>query len=355
MEGTFVQFPEGADATDINQDTPLEPFSKSQSDFATSLDCYSTGVYGYTYPEIAAAGPVSPDSLSQFVIQQVDQLYGGGSFFSAFTVPKDRSSDVAMESLTHSMQTAFQPVQREPGVFHIPKFRLFSKKNNPRPGPPSSPPVASGSQGAAKPHNNPEPAPSGPQGGVVHPEAEGEHYPGYKVTPDNYRQWIANVTLEKYALGGSGRIAFFLGPEDQIPTDPKEWYTSPLYVGAYSIFAQTNPTTSGCSNCKTQAERHMRVGGTVHLTESLIRHHIPLQGDEPIEYLKNNLHWRASDCNEEEIRREDIPSLKVVVQSAGVVLPPGGGVGSRPIRSIWTRHAHVTRGKPGGVNREDEF
>lgn len=324
------------------RDASLEPFSKSQSDYITSGDCYSTSTYGYTYPEIAAAGPVSGRQLSDAILQTVDRLYGPS------TTIGERSEDVPMESLAGSMQAAsLKPVEKEPGDWHIPEFHLFGEHKNPHPGPPSAPPRPSGVQAIENvPPHNPGPVPSGSQGSAIPPHRD------YKVTPETYRKWIANITLEKYALGGSGRIAFFLGPENEIPADPKEWYTSPLYVGSFSVFAHHNPTDSGCSNCKDQAERHLRVGGTVHLTDTLISHQIPLQGDEPIEYLSKNLHWRAANFKDENIPTESIPSLKVVVQSAGFNLPPGG---VRPVTGPWTRHALVTRGKPGGVNHANEF
>lgn len=32
---------------------------------------------------------------------------------------------------------------------------------------------------------------------------------GYELNPETYRDWIVNVTLEKFALGGSGSVDFF--------------------------------------------------------------------------------------------------------------------------------------------------
>src|SRR5438876_6124223 len=96
MKGSFVHLP---DWTDINKVTPLEPFWKSQTSFINSEDAQSTRAYGYTYPEIAAAGAVSPDQLSEYILQTVDRLYGGGSVFSAFRVQSHKAKDVAVEAL----------------------------------------------------------------------------------------------------------------------------------------------------------------------------------------------------------------------------------------------------------------
>ena len=368
MKGTFVHRPDrNPGATDINANTPLEPFWKSQSAFATSNDAISTRTYGYTYPEIAAAGPVFGPQLSQAVMQIVQQLYGGGSIFSAFTVQKDQS-EVAMEALRQGIEKAtIKPVVKENAI-HIPAHAAFTavpeaqRVLNPPSGTPQARAVApnppkpipepkpSDPQGGAvpPPQSTPQSHPSGPQGGAVQPANH-----DYVVTPDNYRDWIANVTLEKYALGGSGRVAFFLGPEDEIPTDPTEWLACPIYVGSFSIFA-TNPETTGCKNCKDQAEKQLRVGGTVHLTKALIRRRCPLTGDPPVQYLAEYLHWRICDVHGNHIPRENVPSLKVVVQSAGYVDRPGL-IGRRPERAPWTRHSPATRGKLGGVTHGHEF
>lgn len=385
MKGTFVHRPDSdPNATDIDVNTDLEPFWKSQSDFATSTDAVSTATYGYTYPEIASAGPVSASQLSQEVMQTIEQLYGGGSVFSAFTVQRNQAH-VAMEALRQGVEKAtISPVVKNDAI-HIPPHAAFTavpkaqRIMNPPPSgpqggavPPSAPksipePTPSGPQGGAVPPHQPtsipKPPSSGPQGGAVPPHKSLPQSSGpqggavyrsdYVVTPETYKDWIANVTLEKYALGGSGRVAFFLGPLEEIPADPHEWLTCPIYVGSYTIFA-TDPETSGCKNCKDQADKKLRVGGTVHLTKALIRRRCPLTGNAPVEYLTENLHWRLCNVEEREIPREEVPSLKIVVQSAGY-LTPHGIIGRRPERAPWTRHAPITSGKPGGVNHAHEF
>ena len=330
----------------------------------------STGAYGYTYPEIAAAGQVGPDELSQSVYQAVEQLYGGGSFFSSFRVSRVKAKDTAVESLRQGVEKAtITPVIHGDAV-HIPKQAAFTavplaKKVAvpavPAPSNPSKPSNPSGGKELFDklfhhhPPSNPHPPQNPPETSdqaQTHTVAVSPPHPDdYVVTPDTYRDWIANVTLEKYALKGSGRVCFFLGPSSEIPANPADWFTSPIYVGAYSIFA-TNPDITGCENCKDQADKKSRVGGTVHLTKALIRHQIPLTGQEPVDYLKENLHWRCSDVHDQDVPREQIPSLKIIVQSAGYTVPPGG---TRPQRGPWFRHLPITRGRPGGVDHEDEF
>jgi tyrosinase len=402
-EGSFIFARDmNPNARDIDVNTPLEPFWKDQNDFGSSTDVYSTGTYGYTYPEIAAANATSAQQLSNAIYQKVHSLYGSSSFFSSFLTARKNvqaAPQVAAESLQHGFQKLAITPTVKGNAIHIPanqKFvlpRALPKASAPPPSNPHPPPAANPHPPAANPHPpaaNPAPHPAntpganppasgrpaapthphshpanapganppasgrpanvGPQGGAVlpsHPSSGAD----YVVTPETYRDWIANVTCEKYALGGSGRIVFFLGPEEQIPSNPSDWYESPLYVGSFSIFA-TDPALTGCGNCKTQEANKTRVGGTVHLTETLIRCHVPLTGDEPVAYLKENLHWRISNKDENLVAREDVPSLKVVVQSAGYSFTEGD---DRPQRSEWIRHAPVTAGRPGGVNHGGEF
>jgi Tyosinase C-terminal domain len=160
--------------------------------------------------------------------------------------------------------------------------------------------------------------------------------------PSTYRDWVANVTIEKHALGGSGKVYFFIGDEKDIPPIPSQWHQSPLYVGAFSILGIGQGTPE------------MTIGGTVHLTKALIRHGVPLTGRQPVEYLTKNLHWRVSTVTGEEKSIADIPSLKIVVQSAGYEVP-GGVIGGRPERTGWTRYPEITHGKPGGVDHKDDF
>jgi hypothetical protein len=164
----------------------------------------------------------------------------------------------------------------------------------------------------------------------------------YVLTPETYRDWIVNVTFQKYALNGTGRVSFFLCPEDAVPSDFHHYRTSPYYVGSYTIFA--SPNTEGCSNCQSQLT--LPVGGTVHLTNQLIKRQIPLQGDQVVDYLKTNLQWRCANLFEE-VPAENVGGLKVLVRSAAYVLPIP--VGEVPVRGEWVSSPECTVGKVGGV------
>jgi len=297
--------------------------------------------------------------LDQQMWNLVHDMYSEGNIMSAaFRVPEAKAPQSVMSSLFQGFERLSvtpaahpQPTVRNLAI-NIPARALFAlpkatpgqvplKASNPAPSNPHS--------SAANPHppaSNPHP----PAGTATAP-APGEDY---VITPDTYREWTVNATLEKYSLGGSGQICFFLGPANEIPAKPEDWYTSPSFVGKFGIFA-SDPELTGCANCKDQADAKTRVGGTVHLTKALIRHRIPLVGDEPLEYLQKNLQWRASTVQGVEVPLADIPSLKVMVQSAGYELPPGGGIGARPHRLPFRTHSPITRGRQGGVDHSNDF
>jgi tyrosinase len=276
----------------------LDPLRKTATEMVTSNDIQSTLTYGYIYPEIKAHPNVTPEQLSRLIYNDVERLYGGSSFFQAL---KAKSDVHALEKAVEALALGNHRTDVAPTISNK---MIVLKQLNP---------------------------------GADH-----------KVTPDTYREWIVNVSLDKFALGGSGSVTFFLGPEDQIPSDPAEWHTSEIYVGSYDIFAYTDPNE--CRNCKEFQDKGLKVGGTVYLTEPLIHRHVALTGDEPEKYIKENLHWRCHDIDGNVVPNDSIPTLEVVVQSSGYRIVPGQ---DRPERTPRKIHEDVTRGRVGGI-KEDE-
>jgi len=172
------------------------------------------------------------------------------------------------------------------------------------------------------------------------------------LTAQTYRDWIATVKLDKYALGGSGKVVFFLCNEEAIPADPWLWFGTTLVVGWYGIYTD-NPSHSGCINCLGQGQSKYRIGGTVHLTKALEKLRCPLTGPEPVNLLRSSLHWRLCDSKRTEIAAQNVPSLEVSVQSSGFVttfyLKDGIMTGGETQREAWTAHPEVTFEKVGGV------
>lgn len=284
----------------------LLPFRKSSTQYVTSDDIQSTTTYGYIYPEIKAAGNVSPEERSSLVYKAVETLYSGSSLFSAINASNDEAAaNKVVEALGPGIEKATILVNSQQKSIRLPKLAT----------------------------------------GSTSPGADNPGHRGYELNPDTYADWIANVALEKYALGGSGSVDFFIGPKEEIPADPAIWHKSPIHVGGYDIFALQSP--EGCGNCKAQQAKGLRVGGTVFLTKALIRRQIPLVGNEPETYLKENLHWRCRG-RAGEIPRENVAGLEVVIQSAGYTLNLGRPDG-RPQRAPWVIHPDVTRGRPGGI------
>ena len=183
----------------------------------------------------------------------------------------------------------------------------------------------------------------------------------YEFEPETYREWVINISLCKYSIGGCGTFSFFAGyDQGQLPTDPQNWVTSPNFIGSFCIFADDVFTTR-CSNCKDQAADHFRIEGTVHLTDWLIKEEYPLYvNEDTVSMLANTLNWRiysvTHDC---EVPLKAVPGLMVLVQSAAyetVYELVNGRV--REIstkREPWKIHTEVTEGKPGGVVNVSEF
>ncbi|KAJ7480970.1 hypothetical protein FB451DRAFT_986454, partial [Mycena latifolia] len=132
----------------------------------------------------------------------------------------------------------------------------------------------------------------------------------------------------------------FLGT---VPDDPKQWRTSPNFVGAPHVFANSVPNR--CANCR--AHRDAEVEGFVHLNEGIIEnsglHSLEPNVVEP--YLKNNLHWRVQKAGGQPIELSHVPSLEVTVFATPLSFPPGSDF---PVPGERQHHHRITAGRPGG-------
>ena len=168
-----------------------------------------------------------------------------------------------------------------------------------------------------------------------------------------HREWIINVTLEKFALGGGGEVRFYLGPPKMQVADHPDTSAN---VGSFVICADA-PTD--CPNCQQQADNKMEIGGTVELTDALIKYRLPLTLPDAVTFLKQHLRWHIRTNDKKEIPVEAVPSLKVLVQSVGYVtyfeLIDGKIKEMETVREEWISHTEVTEGKAGGVKTEAEF
>ena len=140
--------------------------------------------------------------------------------------------------------------------------------------------------------------------------------PGKSVIVDNkYHEWIANVQVNKQALGGPFFIHFFLGCA---PDDSHNWLDAPNRLGATNVFASPGQRNS--------TRRGHTMTGTVHLTAGLVREVLggALSGLEPsvVEpYLKENLRCAAVTSDGRVVEGTEINSLHVQIISSSVQVP----------------------------------
>ena len=225
----------------------------------TSADIQSTLTYGYVYPEIKAHPNVSQAQLTQHVFDDVERLYGGTNVSDAFTAQSEEETvNKAVEALGTGIQQSTLGLPTVSG-----KTIRFAKVT----------PVATTSS-----------------------------------IPTPIKIGLSTFAIDKYALGGSGRIMFFLCPESDIHEDPTEWPKHSDYVGVYDIFAYSTPDEF--QNCKALHETGYKAGETVYLTKPLIKRGIALIGDEPEKYVKDNLQVRAYSITTGDVYTpETLPSL----------------------------------------------
>jgi hypothetical protein len=262
---------------------------------ASSAEIQDTLVYGYIYPEINAHPNTTPAQLAELVHDDVDRLYGGSNLMEAFQAPTDEEklskAMAALEIVSSGSQEAISSPK-------ISAQSICSTKT--KPGDP------------------------------------------YDLNPDTYQEWIVNVAIDKSALGGSARVLFFLGADS--PEDPKEWADHPSYIGVYDLFAPEDPEE--CQNCSELQETGYKVGGTVFLTKELILRGIALVGDQPENYLKENLQVRGFGLSTQQVYTpQTLPSLELSIQSAGYETTPGIGAPGRARRKEWQIHRGVTGGR----------
>lgn len=135
-----------------------------------------------------------------------------------------------------------------------------------------------------------------------------------------YREWIANIRVEKHALPGSFFIHLFLG---SFGDDPVQWSFEPNLVGTHTIFLRANHTGEHCAPCQTSA---LHVTATMPLTTFLLQKIDEgklrsLETQEVESYLRENMKYRITMMDDSPIANEEVSSLKITVVSATVVPP----------------------------------
>ncbi|KAF2753869.1 Di-copper centre-containing protein [Pseudovirgaria hyperparasitica] len=172
------------------------------------------------------------------------------------------------------------------------------------------------------------------------------------LAPDNkYLEWLVNIKALKHSLRGRYQVHIFLGPvqEDNVIL----WPLSPNHVGMFSPFGQTE--TTGCEKCQQDQDDNVHVTGQIPLTVALAERYlaqlIPDLGPTTVvDYLKRNMHWRAT-LDGTVIDRSRVDGLIVAITSNEVTLPDDDG---QPVYSpevkVWAEATTNLAGDAGRGN-----
>ncbi|KAI0022596.1 hypothetical protein F4780DRAFT_185715 [Xylariomycetidae sp. FL0641] len=242
--------------TDNNQiedaQTPLTPFFSNETAFWTSDMVRDHKVFGYTYAEVATNNRTD-------VITAINRLYTQYTP-ATMTVQQRKKPESA-----HQMSAMGGKLWKTPGMSWN---RLVSD----------------------------------------HPPVEAIFEDGA------YREWVANIRVNKHALNSSFSVHLFLGSP---PPDSTDWPTSPNLIGSLGIFA---------GNDRSGRMQHGIVSGTIPLTSALVNAvatsrvaTLSVEDVEPL--LMSNLTMRVSLVDGTMVDPRDVRGLGVNVISSSVTAP----------------------------------
>jgi tyrosinase len=134
-------------------------------------------------------------------------------------------------------------------------------------------------------------------------------------------EWIANIRVKKFAINAPFFVHIFLGTFNP---DPATWSFDPNLVGTHfiSVKGLSAITNSPCGGC----DPDQMVSGTIPLTHAVMKYvsNGDLKSLDPIDvtpFLSQNLKYRITLTNDNEVGNADVPSLKISVVSANVLTP----------------------------------
>jgi tyrosinase len=135
------------------------------------------------------------------------------------------------------------------------------------------------------------------------------------ISNGRYREWIANIRVDKQALHGPFLIHLFL---DDMPSDSATWAFADNLAGTMSVFAA--PDMPGMNM------RNVHISGTVPLTAELKERVLcgTLDSLEPQDiepYLRKHLKVGIRLASGKEVDVADVPSLHIHISSSGVLAP----------------------------------
>lgn len=188
-----------------------------------------------------------------------------------------------------------------------------------------------------------------------------------EVVDGKYREYLANIESQKFALNGSYAIYIFMGDFDD---DPSQWSTSPALVGTHAVFAALSgaDAASDPQKVRRQMDDTILVTGVMPLTSMLLT--MVQSGllscmdvDTVTGYLQNSLRWRIgmvghtlytkcaisanlTQFDGSEVPVEDLSQLTITVLTAQV--EPAATNEDFPAWGDYTVLTNVTQGQPGG-------
>jgi len=241
----------------VNSTTGLTPFfANSDGVFWTSDTARDPRTFGYTYAEVAGLDLDGRkiDSRAQASIKLIiNRLYGGSSPPSLVGIGKSNSAEVV-------------PTLDEGGVGRV------------------------GTTSTVEPGRSV----------IVH---------------NQYREWVANIRVEKKAPGGTFYIHFFLG---DIPKDTQTWAHAPNLVGTMCVFAAPGRRGTGHQGPDTR--------GTVPLTAALVKEALAgvlpgLETDIVEPYLKEKLRFGVIGVDGTVFDAATVAGLDIQITSSSVQVP----------------------------------
>lgn len=143
----------------------------------------------------------------------------------------------------------------------------------------------------------------------------GMRLPASLIAGGRYREWIANIRVDKQGLGGPFFIHLFL---DSVPADSGTWAYADNLVGTMSVFAA--PFVKGMEM------EGLHISGTVPLTAALKEEVLEQRLDslevEDIEpYLKQHLKVGVRTAEGTVVDPSNVPGLHIHITSSGVRAP----------------------------------
>jgi tyrosinase len=297
-DGTFTE-PPGYIET-VTSD--LTPFWKDASTFHTPETAQSTISLGYAYPETQSWNYKTTDSYQASVKAAIKALYEKKSFSSNAIPSRTKES---LKAAPGFQQVSAGPNDK-PIVPPTLEREIKVKESIKSPASAIAPEVDNGKN---KHHedtsllskiNDKIRTATEQVGSLIH---QG-HGSTLNRASDNataamtaHKQivWIINIRVKKHCLGGPFQIHCFLG---DVPSDTDMWLTDANNVGTCSILG-SNPATTNCEKCKTDASKGLIVTGVIPLTECLrdaiLQGNLPSLNPVDVEpYLAKKLHWRVT-------------------------------------------------------------